>query len=156
MAGFVRGAAVLVGVANISACVLIGSSDDLLGDFASPEMRPYLLLYALFGAVAGLLTAEILLKLSRRALLRSGFFTRYAAMMLGTCVGGALTGALFLVTSSLIFSGFSAGVPAYWLLLDIFAFGVYAGLFGLLEGVLVGLPLAAILGSFTGREAIRR
>ncbi len=48
VASLARGAAVLlVGVANMSIYVLIGSSETLAGDFASPEMRPYSPLYTL-------------------------------------------------------------------------------------------------------------
>jgi hypothetical protein len=47
VARLARGVAVLVGVANMSTYVLIGSSETLAGDFASPEMRPYLPLYTL-------------------------------------------------------------------------------------------------------------
>lgn len=101
-----------------------------------------------------MLTARILLVLSGRAL-HSGFFTRYAAAVLGVCIGGALAGALFVTASSLIFSGFFSRGCACWVLLDACFFGVYAGLFGLFEGLFVGLPLAAILGWFAGREASR-
>ena len=78
----------LVGLANLVIYVYVGSSEALLGDDAGGELRwSALLALTLYAIVVGLLTAEILLKSLESALTRN-FSTRYAATVLGFCIGG--------------------------------------------------------------------
>ena len=142
LAVFLRISAVFVGLAN--AAVLYGFGDE------SPARKgevawSVVLLYALAAVVAGLLAAEFLLRPMRR-LLEGGFFLRYAAAVLGVCLGGALTSAL--LTFGTLLSIGSLGEA--WTL--VFVSASLGGTLGLIEGLVLALPLAAILGRFRGRS----
>ena len=147
MVAFVRIAAVLVGMANLILYLFVGSSETLIGDDAGELPGwPETLLLSFFSTVIGLLTAEVLLRLLR-PMLEGGFLTRYAAAVLGCCLGGILSVALLTVSivayailaSEDAFSIRTAfGLGAY--------FAVFAGLLGFVEGLFVGLPFAAISG----------
>ena len=106
--------------------------------------------YALLGlsvaVAAGLVAAEVVLRFARRAL-RGRFFSRYAAMVLGVCLGGALTvliPALPIATPV----GIADGEPFGNVLLRAVVFTVYGGLAGVIEGLILAFPLAAFLERF--------
>ena len=137
----------LVGLANLVIYVYVGSSEALLGDDAGGELRwSALLALTLYAIVVGLLTAEILLKSLESALTRN-FSTRYAATVLGFCIGGVLS-CLLLTILILFYATLTtqAGVSIPRSLILGAYFAVYAGLAGLVEGLLLAIPLAAILG----------
>jgi hypothetical protein len=109
---------------------------------------------AVLGAVAGLLTAEVLLR-TMRPLLEGGFLARYVAMGGAVYVGGMLYGAL-LPFFGVLFSGVRLDTPGMPDLLERILAGLGAGMVGafvgagvgVAEGLILGLPLAAILGLF--------
>lgn len=148
MAAIVRISAVLVGLANIYALLAVGMWFAATGAEELEGINGFHFLQGFFIAtVVGLLTAEILLRLAR-GMLRGHFFARYAAMALGMCLGGVLTillpvlcfAAAVTVTDSLREAGsvLSATTPLTML----------SGATGLIEGVVLAFPLAAMLGKF--------
>ena len=156
VSAFVRTAAVLVGLANLAAYLFVGSSEALIGDDAGGlSAWPFLFLLVLFSVAVGLLVAEVLLRLPRPGL-EGGFFRRYAAMVLGCCLGGTLSVVLLTVTIVLcatLSSQDAISVPMTLLFGAYFA--VYAGLLGLAEGLFLGLPLAGLLRVFRGGTVAR-
>ncbi len=72
---------------------------------------------------------------------------RYAVMVLGMCLGGALT---VLIPALLIATpvGISDGEPFGNILLPVVVFTVYGGLAGMIDGLILAFPLAAFLGRF--------
>ena len=149
MAVFVRISAVLVGLANLTLYLYAGSSEALLGDDAG-ELPSWSgsLAFTLYAIVVGLVTAEILLRFLRFAL-GGSLPVRYAATVLGFCVGGVCSVLLLTVAVPLYATlTTEAGVSIPRSLILGAYFAVYAGLVGLLEGLLLGLPLAAVLGRF--------
>ncbi|CAA9420943.1 MAG: hypothetical protein AVDCRST_MAG78-1048 [uncultured Rubrobacteraceae bacterium] len=56
---------------------------------------------ALIGPVAGLLAAEVLLRLARPLLLLGDFLARYASSLLGVSLGGAIFAALLVSPGAL-------------------------------------------------------
>ena len=144
---FVRAVAVLVGLAN---AIFIGEPRNV---FAASEGLTLAPLFGalLLAAVAGLLASEIVLRVGRPAL-SGGFFTRYGIAVLGLCLGGAILG------GSSVALGLLTGQPGTQntggvdpiLLWAALAYGLIAavvgGVMGALEGLILGLPLATMLG----------
>ena len=147
MAVFVRLSAAFVGVMNLAAYLFVGSSEALIGDDAGELLAwPYLLFLMLFSISVGLLIAEVLLRLLRPTL-EGNFLRRYAAAVLGCCVGGILSVVLLtliIVMYATLTSQDGVSLPTSLLLGAYFA--IYAGLLGLAEGLFLGLPFAAISG----------
>lgn len=149
MALFVRAMALLVGLAN---ALVIGDPLDVVG---SSNNRPLAALFGtlLLAVVVGLGASEVVLRLGRPAL-GGGFFARYGITVLGMCLGGAILGgsslALGLLTSQPGAQGPEGGVAL--LVYAALAYGsiaaVVGGVLGALEGLILALPLAAILGRF--------
>lgn len=147
MVMFVRVAAVFIGMANLVAYLLISSSEALVGDDAGEGPGwPYLLLLGLFSVLVGLLTAEILLRLPG-PILEGSFLRRYAAAVLGCCVGGVLSvvpWTVVIISYATLTSQEAFSVSTSLALGGYFA--VCAGLLGLAEGLFFGVPLAFISG----------
>lgn len=135
------------GMAHALAVSLVGSSEDLLGDFADPMPWAHTVLFTLSAGVAGLLVAVLLLRMARRAL-EGGFFARYGVMALAVCTGGALVGGLVGVMNLVFFVDASAGNSAISLLIVLPYLTAFGGLLGLAEGLLAAVPLAGVLGLF--------
>jgi hypothetical protein len=105
--------------------------------------------------VAGLLTPEAVFRLMS-SLLEGGFLIRYGAMVRAVCFGGMLYGAmqrfvygsLFSSSPNLndIVSGVVERIPSG--LVQGFIGAVFVGVIGLLEGLILGFPLALILRLF--------
>ncbi len=134
-------------MANLAAYLFVSSSEALIGDDAGELPGwPYLLLLVIFAVAVGLLAAEVLLRLFRPAL-GGNFVKRYAVAALGCCFGGTLSVVLLALVIFLYaaLTSQEAVSPSRTLLLGAF-FAVYAGLLGLVEGLFLGLPLAAISG----------
>lgn len=93
--------------------------------------------FAVCAVVAGLASSEVVL-MSAQPLLGGGFFERYAFAVLTACLGGAIFGALL----PIFLGGLLPLVP--------FGAGV-GGALGTAEGLVLALPLAAILGLFRNR-----
>ncbi len=106
----------------------------------------HLLLGLSVATAAGLIAAEIVLGFARRAL-RGGFLSRYAAMILGVSLGGALT-----VLSPAPLAGVTLGIadaePFGNILLPVAVLAVYGELTGMIGGLILASPLAAFPGRF--------
>jgi hypothetical protein len=140
---FLRSASVFVGLANIYVLMLIGGGPTIPDRIKVGPML-FLLLFCAVGG--GLLAAEIVLRTGRSAL-EGEFLPRYAIMMGTMSLGGAVFGALYALGVS--FGGSLSLIE--WVFV---AFGgmivgaVVGGMLGVVEGLLLALPLAAILGLF--------
>ncbi len=139
---FLRIAAVLVALGNWFA-LMTGGDLSRLASYGWAE----LLSFFLVPSVLGLTAAEISLRLAAKAL-RGGFLDRYAALAATVWIGGMLCG-MALASGGVLRDealgvigtlGFSA-VASLWGI-------VCGGVLGLAEGLVLGLPLAALLGSF--------
>jgi hypothetical protein len=144
---FVRAAAVLAGLANVFFVV----DPRLAFPFADDGFAESLLLPASLSAVvAGLLAAEVVLRLGRTAL-GGGFASRYGVAVLGMCLGGAILAGMNMANSliaPLFTEGFGATGVAWvypTVAYSLFA-AVVGGILGAVEGLVLAFPLAAILG----------
>lgn len=142
---FLRIAAVIVALGNWCA-LMTGGDLSRLASYGWAE----LLFFVLAPSVLGLTAAEISLRLAAKAL-RGSFLDRYAALAATVWIGGMLCG-VALASGGVLRDealgvigtlGFSA-VASLWGI-------VCGGVLGLAEGLVLGLPLAALLGSF-GKE----
>ncbi len=139
--------AVLVGLANT---LVIGDPRDVFASSGGQTLG-ILLGTSLLAVVAGLVASEVVLRLGRPAL-GGRFAARYGITVLGMCLGGALLGgsslALGLLTNQPGTQDGAGGVPL--LMYAALAYGLIAavvgGVLGALEGLILGFPLAAILG----------
>lgn len=138
--------------------VALGNGYLLLG--ATPERvafyPPLELLQGVGVAVfSGLLAAEVALRMARTSL-AGPFFHRYAALVITVSLGGSLYGALLalggIVHDTLLGVG---GLLGYSLVASLWGF-TWGGVLGLLEGVLLGLPLAWLLGRGGGSPEAQR
>ena len=143
---FVRVSAVLLGAANV---FLLAAITLWLAATGAEELEGLNGIHVVLGlfvaSAAGLLAAEIILRLVRRAL-QGRFFSRYAAMVLGICLGGALT-VLFPALFVAVPVGLAESESPHGILLPVAMFTLYGGLGGLIEGSVLALPLAALLGA---------
>jgi hypothetical protein len=153
---FVRGSAVLVGLAGMVGVVAwwVGGLYVLGGEGESSlrEAVPSVLA----AVAAGLLTSEIVL----RAFDLPGrdFGLRYGVVVVSVCVGGAIEGAMLGCVFSLdgtlfpeVPPGASAADPLGLVRVSLGS-GLVGAVFGLVVGLMVGmalgLPLARLLGAF--------
>lgn len=150
---FVRLSAILVGLTN--AAVFALGADKPLDDaflYLLGELPPWPLvaLYALSAILAGLLASEIVLRFVQGGL-RGDFYARHLTMVLAVSVGGMLLGK-FLVSVSALTNG---AVPMPDRLVGVLVAtpiaGFVGGWLGFAEGLLLGFPLAVVLGLFRGR-----
>ena len=149
-----RVAAVLVAWGNWYVLQTAGDPAELL-EIVQESGWSGLLVAALFGAALGLLSAEIVLRLLR-AFLQGGFFARYFAMAAAMCLGGMLTGAIPTFVPGAFYSGSPDIYPFVPGVVERIAGGLvvgfigawFGGAAGLAEGLILGFPLAGILGLF--------
>jgi hypothetical protein len=162
---FVRFAAVCVGLANLVAVILwwVGGLHVLGGEDASSlgEAVPSVLA----AVIAGLVTSQIVLRIFE--LPGRDFRYCYRVVVMSVCIGGAIQGVLLgwvFSSDGTLFpeplfeaSGFYAGRP-FLLLGDVARVLLGAGLVGAVMGLVVGLaealvlgwPLAALVGALRG------
>lgn len=151
---FLLAAAALVGLANAALYSLI--SDNSLDRFSEMRLGPpsLLLLYALCAVFVGLAISGVLLLLAERDL-RDRFFARYGLMVLSVCVGGTVL-APFLTTITFIFDRVAyAPTNTSELLSAILFSALPGGVLGATEGVVLGFPLAGLLGMVRGETDAR-
>ena len=146
---FVRVVAILVGLGNM---LYIGDPFDVVG---APSGRPTATLIGvlLLSVPVGLVASGIVLRRGRAAL-AGGFFARYGVAVLGLCLGGAILGGSSSVLTVIL--NYEPGLPPgpesgiFFILYGTLAYGAMAaivgGVLGLLEGLVLGLPLAVVLG----------
>jgi hypothetical protein len=152
---FVRGSAVLVGLAGMVGVVawwvgglyVLGGEDESSLREAVPSV--------LAAVAAGLLTSEIVL----RAFDLPGrdFGHRYGMVVVSVCIGGAIEGAMLGLVFSLDGTLFPEMPPGTFVADPLGLVGVSLGsglvgaviglVVGLAAGVVLGLPLAKLLGS---------
>lgn len=149
---FTRATAVFVGLANLAAVVWLGNERGFRGNDVGWDVLPVTLALMLAVVLTGLATSEIMLRrFGPSSLLAPGFAPRYNVVVFAVGLGGALTGGLlaFSYTVMALFTEplamnvlegvLRALIPA--LLGAVAGFGL-----GLVEGAVLALPLAAILG----------
>ncbi len=147
---FTRLAAVVVGLVNLAFVAGLGDADSALrrGELSLAGALPSVIV----AVVAGLLTAELLLRSFGPRILSERFAERYGAPVFALCLGGALTGALLAGLYALDGTMFPAQTTMLGgMLLALLAAleGAVLGLLlGLGEGLVLGLPLAAVLGLY--------
>ena len=145
MAAFVRVSAVLVGTINVLVVLATGLWLAATGAEELEGLNGYHVLLGLSVATAaGLTAAEVILRIARQALL-GRFFSRYAAVALGICLGGALT---VLIPALLIGVPVGIAEPSGNVLLPVVMLTVCGGLAGLIEGMVLAFPLAGLLRIF--------
>jgi hypothetical protein len=143
-------AAVLVGLANATLYSLIGNNTfDNLFEWQRDPWSLYLL-YAFCAVFVGLLISAGLLRFGEKVL-NEGFFARYGLMVMAICIGGAVL-AVYLTTITFLFDP-DADVPkrisetSYTLAMVT----IPGAMLGAIEGVVLALPLAWLLGLFEKR-----
>ncbi|MGH3149049.1 MAG: hypothetical protein ACRDTR_24980 [Rubrobacter sp.] len=149
MAAFVRIAAVLVGLANVSLLSIAGYGplENVLIWNLDPWW-PQNVLYVLSAIVAGLLISSIFLRFTGRALQES-FFARYGVMVLAICLGGAVLSGFLSIIVAVSFDSPLTIEERLLEALSALPFTIVAGgVLGTAEGMILGFPLAAILGRF--------
>ena len=142
---FLRIAAVLVAHGNW--CALMTGGD--LSRLASYDRAEWLTFF-LLPSVLGLAAAEVALRHAAKAL-RGGFLDRYAAMAAAVWIGGMLCG-VALASGGVIRDEAlgMAGTVGFGAVASLWGI-ICGGLLGLMEGLVLGLPLAALSGLFGKR-----
>jgi hypothetical protein len=150
---FLRVAAVLVAWGNWYALATSGNPTEPV-ELGWSRGWSGVLQSLLFGAVAGLLPAEVVFRLMR-SLLEGGFLARYTAMAVAVCFGAMLNGGIGMFVAGAL----SSRSNVYDIVPDViewilggpvlgFMGTTLGGVIGLVEGLTLGPPLAAILGFF--------
>jgi hypothetical protein len=149
---FLMGAAVLVGLANATLYSLIGNNTfDNLFEWHRDPWSLYLM-YAFTAVFVGLLISGTLLRFAE-GILRETFFARYGLLVLTICAGGALL-AVFLTTISFTFDPRAVAPSRISEASYTLAIVTIPGaMLGAIEGVVLALPLAWLLGLFEKRPA---
>ena len=149
---FLRGVAVLVGLANLVVVgirmfgLLYPSSTVWEEVTLNEALAPVLV-----AVLSGLATAEILPRVFRRELSSERFGQRYGAVVLGVLVGMALMGGLLAAVfalQALANEPLTLAVLVASVVSTSFYGVVVGGMLGLVEGVVLAFPLAYILGRF--------
>jgi hypothetical protein len=147
---FLMVAAVLIGLANATLYSLIGNNTfDNLFEWQRDPWSLYLL-YAFCAVFVGLLISAGLLRFGEKVL-NEGFFARYGLMVMAICIGGGVL-AVYLTTITFLFDP-DADVPkrisetSYTLAMVT----IPGAMLGAIEGVVLALPLAWLLGLFEKR-----
>jgi hypothetical protein len=149
---FLMVAALLVGLANATLYSLIGNNTfDNLFAWQRDPWSLYML-YAFCAVFVGLLISACLLKFGEKVM-NEGFFARYGLLVITICIGGAVL-AVYLTTVTFLFDP-DADTPeqfsevSYTLALVT----IPGAMLGAIEGVVIALPLAWLLGLFKKRSA---
>ncbi len=161
---FVRVVAVVVGLVNpvvLTYWFSIRPDLGLVSVWEAVQLSEALAL-VLVAVLSGLATAEIILRRFGRWVFSERFVQRYAAAALGICLGGILLGGTlgavaafpgFLVSVGFLDGPYPLGNPLLLALRAALFVGiigvVVGGVLGLLESVILALPLAHILGRFS-------
>jgi hypothetical protein len=103
--------------------------------------------YALCAVFAVLVVSEVLLMFARRDL-REGFSARYGLMVLAVCLGGVLLNVLLSAVTYAFVDYLTVIKRITWALSRFPFVAIAGGVLGAVEGVILGFPLAAILGRF--------
>lgn len=146
--------AVILGLTNTILYNLLGD-DDSMGPFDwELQQWPQTVLYALTGIVVGLLVSGAFLRFGRSGL-RGGFFGRYGLTVMAVCLGCAILGPL-LVFSTIVLGTdvYVPSSPSEFASIALFAATV-GGAIGAVEGVVLGFPLAGVLGMFGDHTVAR-
>jgi hypothetical protein len=139
---FLRITAVLVAFGNW--CALMTGGD--LSRLASYDWAEWLTFF-LLPTVLGLAAAEVALRHAAKAL-RGGFLDRYAAMVAAVWIGGMLCGVALASGGVLRDEALGvAGTVGFGAIASLWGI-ICGGLLGLMEGLVLGLPLAALSGLF--------
>ncbi|QIN77763.1 hypothetical protein GBA65_03675 [Rubrobacter marinus] len=147
VAAFLRTAALLTGIANATLFWAVASSEALLGDDAGERFWPHGTVLVVLSGAAGVLAAEVLLR-ARRPIHERGSFARYLFVVLGIALGGALAGLALGVANLAFYVDPASGNTVTGMLFSAPILVVLAGFLGLVEGLVLALPLAAILGLY--------
>lgn len=142
--------AVMLGLANSVLYNLFGD-DGSMGPFGWEfQQWPQSALYALTGVVAGLLISGAFMRFARSEL-GGSFFGRYGLMVLAVCLGGAAMGPLLVFATILLGTDvFVPSRPSEFA--SVALFSIVAGwVIGAVEGVVLGFPLAGLLGMLGDR-----
>jgi MFS family permease len=143
-------AAVLVGVANATLYSLIGNNTfDNLFEWKRDPWSLYVL-YALSAVFVGLLISAVMLRFAEGDL-QDRFFARYGVMVMAICIGGAVL-AIVLTTVTFLFDP-RAYVPSRIseVSYSLAMVAIPGAMLGAVEGVVLALPLAWLLGLFKKR-----
>lgn len=143
-------AAVLVGVANATLYSLIGNNTfENLFEWKRDPWSLYLL-YALSAVFVGLLISAVILRFAEGDL-QDRFFARYGVMVMAICVGGTVL-AIVLTTVTFLFDP-RAYVPSRIseVSYSLAMVAIPGAMLGAVEGVVLALPLAWLLGLFKKR-----
>lgn len=148
MGFFVRAVAVFVGLLNTYLA-------EGGGDLTAPlKVDPAgFLRVVVVAIVAGLLAAEVVLRVMRPAL-EGKFLFRYAVMVLAVQLGGLLVGTL-MGFAILLDSTFSLAERVPMALVVAFVGSLWGGVIGTVEGLIFAFPLAVILGLFRNNNGSR-
>ena len=150
MATFARLAGIIVGSVNLAVLAGVFDADSSLrrGEVALGEA----LVPVLAVVVAGLASVEIVLKKLGPLVHADGFYDRYAAALVALSLGGTFSGGLLAAVWHL--DGTVAAVPTsiyditVGMLFVVLLGSVFGGGLGVIEGLILSFPLAAILGLF--------
>jgi hypothetical protein len=155
---FVRITAVLVGLANLGGVIIwfVGGLYVLGGESESSLSKAIPSVIAV--VLSGLATSQIVLRAFE--LPGRGFWHRYSVVAMSVCIGGAIEGGLLACVFSLDGTLFPEPPPGFYAEHPLLLFGglgyiMLVGLLGagigfvigLAEGLILGLPLAAMLGT---------
>ncbi len=150
MATFARLAAVIVGSANLAVLAGLFDADSSLrrGEVALGEA----LLPVLAVVVAGLASAEVVLRKLGPLVRADGFYERYAAVLVAVSLGGTFSGGLLAAVWHLDGTLYAMPTSIYDVTvgtLFVVLLGiVFGGGLGVIEGLILAFPLAAVLGLF--------
>ena len=130
--------------------LVIGEPVDVVGA-TSAQTAASVLANGLTAVSAGLEASEVVLRIGRSAL-GGGFLARYGIAVLGLCLVGAMLGGASWVLGAFFGLGAQGGSEGGVLFMAyaLLAYGSIAalvgGVLGALEGLILGLPLAATIG----------
>lgn len=144
---FLPTTAVIFGLANSILYSFLGD-DSFMGPFEwEPQQWTRSILYALCGIVIGLLVSKAFLRFALSEL-RGSFFGRYGLIVLAVCLGGASMG-LLLVSIDILFGNDFTMPRTFLEAASVVAYATAVGwIVGAVEGAILALPLAGILGAF--------
>jgi hypothetical protein len=148
VATFARLAAIIVGSANLAILTGLFDPDSSLrrGGVALGEASVPVLAVV----VAGLASAEIVMKKLGSLVRADGFYERYAAVLVAVSLGGTFSGGLLAAVWHLDGTLAAMHTSVYDIAVGTILVAllgiVFGGGLGVIEGLILAFPLAAILG----------
>lgn len=140
-------AAVSVALANALFYSTVGNSPWGGPLVWKPDPGPLFAVHVVSALLTALVVSGALIRFAGRELQKS-FFARYGVTVLAVCVGGALLG-IFLDTTTVLLAEREPAPAGMAGLLYMMIFpAVFGGIAGAVEGVILGFPLAGLLGLF--------